>query len=469
MTIFVEDKLKPGVVGDKLADAVDIETTTELQFATANEKLQAGGVTLTDTTPTGLADSVKVSTENLSNIDTGGTSPFATTISALLSGSSVTTDHQDDQVVFNSGFSYAVDYRDNAQGDVNDDTHYNTNGVTITGNNAANTFSTSGWSDHRMLIALELDIDSTRVGTGAMVTKFGLDATTELDFIRIDDNRLIQVRTDPTDLNSDTPVTTGLGNFVLSNTSSYWIVFEIMPRAGDGTDHELITGIMEIPDATPANLVFTECNNININLSSTVSTVLGLSRSTSQVGRIDEFKIIRTENYLSHNTLENLLRNHLEDKWVFGYATLLEGADEHRVTLASDVELRGDIAPTRVGGVDIGFDQRGGVLRVNASGTGIEIVDFSEDITSTAIAVNVLTLPENYTDYELLVYTVIEDLGQYTSHNIPTRMLEANPTISNHRISGNDTAVWSRTARTLTADSTSDVWNTAVLMTPRVK
>jgi hypothetical protein len=27
MTIFVEDKLKPGVIGVQLADAVDIETT----------------------------------------------------------------------------------------------------------------------------------------------------------------------------------------------------------------------------------------------------------------------------------------------------------------------------------------------------------------------------------------------------------------------------------------------------------
>lgn len=371
-----------------------------------------------------------------------GDAHLSTAASTLLSGATLSSDHPDDRIQYANGYSFGVDYRDNAEGDLNDATHFNQEGITITGDLASNTFTSAGWVDWRRLIALNLDIDSVgRSGVGAMMVMFGLDAVTEIDFLHINATRNIQINTDPGITNTEESLNAGLGAIVLSNSASYWLIFQLVPIT---SGYRMVPVLAEIPDGAPNNIVYTELNDIDIDVSNVVSTVMGLSRSGVQIARIDEFKIIRAIGYNSHDVLEGFLRNHLTDKWCFGNARLIEGNATPRVDFNTDI------------GLPIGSTLNG--------------KEFSIDISGTAIGGtgnSVLTLPTDYTDYETLMYTVIEDGGQTTNHIMMTRELEDNATISTIRVSGNDTAAWNRAARTLTLHETTDTWTQAVLSIPR--
>lgn len=421
MTIFVEDKLKPGVVGTKLADGVDVE--------------------LTAPSGTGNLDSAVTNLQLLANaVDTLATatgSQYSSLLAALLGGASVSTDHVDDRVEIAEGYGYGVDYRDNAEGDVNDDDHYNTAGVTITGNNAANTFTSSNWSDHSMLIGLYLDIDSSRTNDGAMIVKYGTDAVTEHDFLHIGLDRRIIVRTDPTDSDTEVAFQDVLGDIVLSNTSSYWILLSIFTNPSGG--YRMTPVIMEVPDANPSNVALTEANDIDLDLSNSSPNVLGLSRSTTQVGRIDEFKIIRQTSFKSHAELATLLREHTDDKWCFGFARLFEGSDTEEVSLVTQLNLADGSA---VNGNAISIDKPEVVVHLSTEVRG-----------GTADLVSTVTLPENYEDYNYVHVTEYDATSLQWRHAIiPTEPLgKANVVGVNDsiRLQGNSVMDWNRDTRML--------------------
>ena len=156
-----------------------------------------------------------------------------------------------------------------------------------------------------------------------------------------------------------------------------------------------------------------------------------------------EFRTFKTNHDITHDGLANFLRNR-SVKWAYELARL-EVVTAHAVTEDLKVPLTSD--------------------------STINGTVFSRDITSTAIGGtgnSVLTLPSDYTDFEMVAVTVVEDAGQTMGKRILTRTLENNATITNVRIAGNDTASWNRTARTLTLHETADTYTEAVLMIPRL-
>lgn len=380
------------------------------------------------------------SQENVEDVLTGlrnSSGRLSPLLSALLSGATLTVDHQTDSVQVASGFSFGWDYRDNAVGTINDDTHYVSDNVTIGSESVRGTFGFSGATSLQQLIAINLSIHTDRTGTGAMVVLNRADGT-ELDFVHVNASRQVEVRTTPGDDNTVQTLIPAPGStpLALDENSTHWVMLEIIPITDSVSTHRLVPVVVST-DADGNSTTF-ECDDINLNLTNISATLLGLSRSTNQIAQIEQHKGTHLNTYLSHEVLAELALNHAEDKWVFGYDRLILGGDENSIALGANIHLSGDIRPTA----------------------------WSVNLKSN-IAVNVVTLPENYTDYEFLSFGVVEDGGQTTQHLLTTRLLEANSTITNHRISGNDTMSWDQSARTLTADSVSDVFAEAILTTPR--
>ena len=272
------------------------------------------------------------------------TSSLLTNISGLLrrlfGGATTSQTHTADTVELADGFSYPIDYRDNASGLVNDDTHYVGDNILISGTNASNKITFTDNTSHNRVIGLRLNVDSsTRFNTGALLTLF--EGATVHDFLHVDADRKIQIRSVAT-VNNTSPLQGGLGDYVLPDNSDQWLILEILP-APSGTGFRIVPAVVSVP--TTGLPVVTELNDFDVDLTGISADALGISRVTSNIARIDQFKVITHTDYLSHNALADLAQHHSEDKWCWGYAHLVEGADTNRITLASDVQLAGDLIP----------------------------------------------------------------------------------------------------------------------------
>lgn len=351
--------------------------------------------------------------------------------SILFNGASATIDHSADRVDIANGFSYGADYRDNAQGEVQDSTHYFSNDVSIVGNLAANDFIFTGRTEHKLLFAINLDIDSVgRTGVGAMVVLRD-SVGTEYDFIHIDSDRKIQVRTTPQTANTDVAVSDELGDIVLENDSSYWLLCEIFPEL---TRWELLVAVLRIPDSGDVSVK--SANNIDLDLSSMSTERLGLSRSSNQIARMDQFRVTSIPNYITHSTLANLVTNHISDKWCLGYHRLLSGSDNNKIDFATEL------------GLPDGSTLNGSPINKS------ELVVYQSTGKGTAVGELVATvnLPANYGDYNYIHITEYDvNSLQFRHAEIPTEPFTSGNVGSNDnvRLQGNTVMSWTAGTRTL--------------------
>ena len=423
MTIPILAKLQKAFVGTEgLVDAVDVDVP-----APDGE----GNLTTSVTDVALLAQAVN-------SLPIEGSSQFYSLLSALLAGATVTTDHVDSRVELSNNITnWAVDYRDTAEGDLNDATHYNTNGVvTISSNNAAYTIALLGGNHtRRKLIAIKLNVDTARTNTGAIVELYGSDNTTGNQFIRVNSSRNIEVTTNPAAQTGVQNLGSAAGTIVLNDNTDYWCLFEIIERGNDPDSFEMITSILAMPESDPTNTTLIQANDINLDLTGITATVVGLSRVTSDVARVVEWKMAEQSSYLSHTALANLVRNHTADKWFFGYARLFEGSDANRITLGNNVEFAADLRY-----------QDG--KAINKS----ELVVFQAVGTADANLSSAVTLPANYADYNYVHVTEYDkDTSQWRHTEFPTIVLSSGHISAgdNVRLQGNTLMNWVLASRQL--------------------
>lgn len=221
---------------------------------------------------------------------------------------------------------------------------------------------------------------------------------------------------------------TGAGAFTFSGEHEF--LFEIVPIPNDAN------GRLEVIGAAinTSSSVVTEFNNVRISAPSP-------SFDEVQIPDTIEFRTFKTNHYITHSGSASLLRDRA-DRFVYGLARE-EVVTGHAIT--ADVDL--------------------------TAGSTINGNEFSRDIAATAIGGtgdSVLTLPADYTDFELLHATVVEDGGQTMHADISTRWLDRNATITTVRIAGNDFGTWNEAARTLTLHETADTFEEALLYVPRL-
>lgn len=383
-----------------------------------------------------FSSDVQVLDRNLTNVTIPVNAPYDVVARFLFGGASIETAEGADRVEYTQGYSRGVDYRDNGEGTINDATHYvdTAAGVTIGSNLASSLITYPAGTTFQRLIAVKLQLNPGNMGTGAMLVLISDPGSSEREFMHITTDNKIEIDQDPeSETGTHATVSSGAGDVVIDDGS--WLILEMVPSSnGIANNFDVIPAVLKA-DGTRI-----ECNDIIVDLSNISTTFLGISRSANQRGQILEYKTIQLPGYLRHDRLNDLF-DHVSDKWCFGYARLFESAGARTLNIVS--RLRGPVLSTLM----------------------------SRDITATAIGGtgdSVLTLPADYTDFETVMYTVVEDGGQTTNHHFMTRWLEANATLSTVRISGNDTATWNRTARTMTLDTTSDTWEVAVLAIPRL-
>lgn len=304
MVIFVEDKLKPGVVGNDLADAADITEDTTREFVTAAEKAA------------------------IHNSDANVSEAAAT----LFSGATVHQDRAADVVQYAPGYSLAADYRDHAEGAVNDATHYVDTQITVVGNLAANTFTFPDGTSLRKLIAVKLGLNAGNSGTGALIALENSGGS-EYSFLRVNTSNHVEINTDPSGTASWSALDAGAGAIVIDDGT--WVLLQLDPQANDETSDSWEV----VPVLLTAAGVSHQCNNIDFSRGDVDATKLGLSRSANQRGEVDEFKFVHHPHYLTHSTLASYLNLHTADKWAFGFARLIVGASGEKVDFVTELGL----------------------------------------------------------------------------------------------------------------------------------
>lgn len=259
----------------------------------------------------------------------------------LFSGATVRDIHVADRVEYAEGYSRGVDWRDMSDGVVINDDRYIDGDLTIVQNGQAS-FEVSGFGvGIQKLIGIRLQRNDGNTGEGAMV-----EIAPGQALIRVNTSNQIQVNTTPGASASWSTLTNEAGAVLLASGADNFLIFEIVPIVnGNANTYEVVGAFF---DGTN----FAQLNNIDTVIA-TPNTItgdhLGFSRSVNQRGQVTEFRAIKNPGYLFHSRLESLLRQHRQDKWVFGFARLIEGSDTKEVVLQSLLALNtptGTAAPT---------------------------------------------------------------------------------------------------------------------------
>lgn len=277
------------------------------------------------------APNLDIFKENLSDelqqqID--GRESWASIADVLFSGATVRDIHTGDRVEYSPGYNKGVDWRDMTQSTTINDDRYIDNDLTITDSHAA--FTLNGFGNTlQKLIGIKLQRNDAQTGDGAMMEIGLLQA-----FIRVNTSNQIQINTTVgSGIETWVNLNHATGAATLGSGGDNFLLFELVPSGAnweivgdfyDGTNyHEL------------NNRTFTPTGLANGN-------DLGFSRSAVQRGEVLEFKAINSPGYLTHSQLDQLLRQHVEDKWNFGYARLIEGADNKEVDFVTRIGLPND-------------------------------------------------------------------------------------------------------------------------------
>ena len=218
---------------------------------------------------------------------------------------------------------------------------------------------------------------------------------------------------------------TGAGDFTFSGDHEFLI--EIIPRPGSDTRLQAVGAAIDTTTGAT-----TQFNNIYF-----AEPPDGFAEL--QIPDTIEFRTAAYDHYITHDGLVHMLTNRLL-KWFYGIARL-EVVSTHAFTEPINLDK----------GSTINGNQFSRDIASAISGTGNEI----------------LTLPDDYTDFELLHVTVLEDGGQLMSVDVSTRELDKGDN-SNVRIAGNDFAAWLEAGRTLTLHETADTYREALLYVPRL-
>lgn len=373
--------------------------------------------------------------EDLRNVSLPTNAAYDDLARFMFAGGSLETDGAT-QVVYTPGYSQAVDYRDNQGGIINDDTHYvdTDAGVSISSNLASSTISYAVGTTLERLVAVQLQLNPGQTGTGAMLVLLTDPGGTEREFMHVNLSNQIEIDTAPNQVSGTHVVVNAVGLGPVTIDDGTWVILEFIPVNGSTW--------RVVPVVLKADGTSIQANDIDVDMTSISGEDVGVSRSSSQRGQVLQYKTVQIPGYLGHNQLTDRF-DHIDEKWALGYARRIESGTEELLNTVAKV--RGPFLSTLM---SRDISKLPGVI----GGTGD----------------SVLTLPEDYNTFELLFYTIIEDGGQTMNQNILTRELEANATIANVRVAGNDFAAWDRAARTLTLHETADTWTQAVLALPRL-
>lgn len=342
------------------------------------------------TTPVGTFD-----------LQSGGREVWAALGDVLFSGASVSDIHVDDRVSYQEGYSLGIDWRDMSPTTTINENRYADVNLSVAVSNAA--FTVTGFGSHlTKAIALGISRNDSSTGDGAL-----MELGANNGFLRVNTSNNIQINT-TVGSGSDTWVSLQgeLGTVTIGETNS--LIFEIVPVPGSTTDYRVVPVLY---DGTSYN----ELDDVTITPDASITgDNLGFSRSTNQRGQITRFAAINSSGYLSHETLDTYLRQHLEDMWVFGLARLISGSDTKEVSLNTPVLLP---EGSEYDGFPMARVERvavyGGVINENGR-------------IPVPAPVSSVTLPENWLEYSFICIEATVPINQ-TSSQVRARFSSLDP------------------------------------------
>ncbi len=248
--------------------------------------------------------------------------------SVLFSGATARNIHVADRIIYSDGYSNGIDWRDMAESTTINENRYADGSLTVSVNLAAFTIDGFGADTIRKVVFVQLQRNDAESGTGAMI-ELGVGNT----LMRVNTSNQIEFNTTVgSGVNNWSILGGGIGSYSLGSGINY-LIFEMVPIIGSAGDWEIVAAFYDGTDYHQAN---------NINFTPDVSINgddLGFSRSSVQRGQVLRFSAINSPGYITHANLEQLLRNHVADKWNFGFARLIEGSDSKEIVLTTKVEI----------------------------------------------------------------------------------------------------------------------------------
>lgn len=359
------------------------------------------------------------------DLSTTGREVWATILDVLMAGATVSDIGVADRIQYSAGYSAGIDWRDMAQSTTINDDRFVDAALTVSVNNAA--FTIDGFGNHfQKVVGLRLQRNDGNANTGAMM-EVGLGRA----FLRVNTSNQIEI---------NTALNLGAGNeswspllaaptstpITLANSNNNYLIFEMVELIPGQTDqYELIGAFFD-----GAN--YFAIDNLTFNRGTVDGDNLGFSRSATQRGQVVEFKAIDSSGYLRHSQLDTNLRQHRDDRWVYGYARLISGSTERGVALATRLNLA---AGSQVAGVEL-TPRLSPVTVHQATGTG----------TASGELVASVALPVDYTDYDFVHVTerVAGEPAEWRHTTISTHLLNSGniQSTDNIRIQGNSDMAW---------------------------
>lgn len=348
---------------------------------------------------------------------------WASIADVLFSGAAVSDIGIVDRVEYVQGYSRGIDWRDMAQSTTINENRYADSNLTVSVNNAA--FTIDGFGDHfQKLVGIGLQRNDGNTGEGAM-----MEVGQGHAFIRVNTSNEIEVNTSLGDgVGNETwsPLSHAGGNITLASGDDNFLVFEVVEVVpGNPANYELVGAFT---DGTN----YFELNNKIFTPGTVSGDNLGFSRSASQRGQVMSFRAIDSSGYLRHSQLETILRQHLLDKWVFGYARLIGGDTQRGVTFNTRVDLA---TGSQVGGEALRSIQPVNVV-YQASGVG----------TASGELVASVSLPADYASYDFIHVTevIVGEPNEWRHTTVSTALLDSGHVQStdNIRIQGASDMAW---------------------------
>jgi len=347
---------------------------------------------------------------------------WASIAEVLFSGATVRDIHLADRIAYDTGYSRGIDWRDMANSTTINANRYIDDALTISANNAAFTINGFGVLDKRLCL-VQLQRNDAQTGDGALV-ELGLGTP----FVRVNTSNEIQVNTTPGS-GSENWESFNAGSLTnpTIGTGINYLVFELLPLSAANS--------FEVVAALYDGTTYTQLNNIDFTISGSVTgDDMGFSRSSIQRGQLLRFSAINSPGYLRHSQLQALLQQHVNDKWNFGFARLIEGSDVKEVVFSTELGLP---LGSMIGN---GLIPKAESVVYEATGTG----------TTSGELVSSVALPENYLDFKYIHVTEYDVSSlQWRHSEFPTSILAHVDANDNIRLQGNTVMSWASGTRTL--------------------
>ena len=328
----------------------------------------------------------------LVTVDVGGGSAHVwDDLASLMFSGAEAQDIQDTgRVEYDPGYSRGIDWRDMSQSTTINENRFRDAALTVSVTHAAFTVTGFGENTLRKVYGLHMQRNDAQSGDGAMM-EIGFGNP----FLRVDstNNRLQVNRNLDFDAPDWTDVLAGGLNVTLGPGDNEQIIMEMVKVIPSDPD---TTRRWEVLIGTYDGTNYQECSNISVTLPDGVDgDNVGFSRSTAQRGQILSFKAINSPGYLFHSRLDDLLRHHRDDFWVYGFARRFGGGTFREVSFNSRLDLA----------------DRSTVNGQFISSRGVRTV---LSATEAGDAVTSVTLPTDYLTYSEMVITAHSDVTNET-------------------------------------------------------